>query len=537
MRTITTVGLTALALVAAWAPQRAAAQSTVTAPSVQRLYLTQSSGNYSYWTPDTNDPELQAQTITRTCPRQTTAPNTDDGECLEAGSVSSSARRYLIGFMPGGTLEAPLSWDASAPLHFHVALSITYSQPSTVRFEVQSGTKQYISDAATQTAAGIWDGTLSAGGPVPVGKTMFLNVVIDTTTSSTGSSTLTATIGGAGQSYVDLATPTPIASTSSLLGPTNGPGSGVYSTAGRTLHFNDSSWSASAFTGDLTTTRTFQIALPSDAVSVIAWLEGYNQPFITTVLNGGTPNAMDVTDEPVISLTDSSGGVVNGWNQKQIAAGDPVPQKGRGEDTVAETAVPAGTLTLTVAPTPDSQGLPYNAYIVVIYGDRTLASMTWQFMWASSDANQSPGAEAAGATLCGAQSEPVPVASTVTSDEFTLAWSAPPTGVVAFTPTFDFPDEGAFDCGEAGDGPSVRFYPNGGVQNLGAAPSHWGDFISDPSTVSFTGTVTFMYEPTTPATDTPEAPFVGGLLATGLLAGAVVARVRGNARRPRAQRR
>lgn len=333
-------------------------------PLHDRLYLLGADTDYLYWSADPLEPEFAATQVTRACGLKLYGTPGYHKPCLSG--ILGGRYAHAIFFFPGTLLDAPAAWSSASPLRFRLALTVDSPQPYTVHFGIQKGTTQAESQPATQSSPGVWEGALAGGSPLGLETVNLLYVRIRTL-----SPRITMTLGARGASYAELPEAVPARAVSRLLAEsTYAPEPTSLATPHRGFTFNDDAWSLRSFPGDLTQTRNFELALDRDAAIVLGWVEVFDTPFLFDVLSGRPPDTRKLKDTPVTHLYRDG---------EEIAHGGNTSQQGRGGDTLAATAVPAGTLRLEVAPVSGSEGHPYTAYLLAVEGDRTLASMRWRF--------------------------------------------------------------------------------------------------------------------------------------------------------------
>lgn len=464
----------------------APAHARADAPQVSRLFLMESAAGFDYWSSDRSDPELPVTTITRTCP---SASVPDGGPpCASSVDATTGSVNATVDFLPDVVFSGLPSWDAAHPLSFHLALTVT-PPPLAVKVAVAHDSLSFTSAPATQTSPGVYDGTITTPGSFAATdqNPTFIAVLIQGTSPA-----LTLSLGVHGQSWLDLASPLPGYSSSQLLaGTAYHPDPGEFKTAQRDLTFNDGDWEAHSFSGNLGSAQAYTVALTRPAAFVYAWTEMFVSPYYYDVENNVTPLDQNKrTDAAVLTLSKDGSQLAHGYDGPNGAD--------RGMETVASVDVAPGTLTLNVAPTSSATARAYNAYVVIVYGQRTLASLELYFTMGQYVLSRTP--EVAS---CGDPIEQVPTTAAVQ----TFSVHMNPFGGGGPSPRWtinqDFPHS-VEPCGLGADGLDVRITePFDGVWRYSAVPAAESSFVSNQDAY-FQLQFTFTYQPLGPAAAVPD---------------------------------
>lgn len=409
-RSIAAVAVAVLGL--AVVPAAAGAEGGTTA--ARRLYLLASDSNVPYWSVDANDPELDAGPLAE----------------VSGPTISSPTERFAqMTFMPASVFTAPVAFGPTAPLRFHVALEVAATGPYEVRLALQrAGLPELRSAPGVEVAPGIWEGTLAEAGVLGGGG---LDMLVVRVTSMSPAHRMELSTGGA--SWVDLPRPSPALSVPQLLERSPRPTvPTTFTSATRSITFNDDQWAVRSFTGTLDAARTFTVTEDRHAVAVMAWVDAPDTPPLSEPLHGRVPNPRSVGDVPTMSLTLDGASLDTG--NRSVAAVD----------------VGTGELGVRAGGSATTQALPYTVHVLSVYGQRTLRQMRWRF--------PATGATAFGALggVCGSY-QGVPVTSSVTSFVVDVDASSPnPTSADGWTPMYDIPGFGEAPCGQSGRGSELR---------------------------------------------------------------------------------
>jgi hypothetical protein len=370
-------------------------------------------------------------------------------------------------FAPGALIDENVG-ALGNPLRFRFALDVGTPLPFTVHAFSQEDTTQHISDAATQTQPGVWEGTLTDNSPLN-GTVNYLGLIVRSQAPA-----LTVSIATAGQSWFELSRVVPARGVPALQRADTAPSVTSYNGSGRTLWFTDHDWTATSFNGDLTASRAFSHTLERPARMLIAWVQTFDSPFTYSLLSGQSPDARRLENSPRLEVSPPGGAPVAGTNSGV---------RGRGQDAVAILDVPAGDVLVQVSPSswdPDDGGqeLAYKVHVVAVHGERTLRSMRWRF--GTSYSFRTPNVAA-----CPYGLEPVPVPRTVGSFAVDVDWQTYAQPSPHWTVSFDLPTVGSMPCGEVTAGDRVRFtLPRShSVWFLGPAPARDSLYVSNDDTV------------------------------------------------------
>lgn len=424
----------------------ATAHGADTWPSHNRLYLLGSGDEFLYWGVDPADPELGAGRIERLC-----------STAVLKGLPGSERCDFL--FLPASALGADVTWNASRPLRFHLALDIETPGTPEVMVSAQ-GNGGYAEVPAVETQPGVWEASLKTAGRMDRASWSLFSVRVGSTVPH-----LTATLHLGGRSYVELPSPVAAAGVPRLLARSPAPEQpGTVQTALRSFTFNDDRWSLASFQGSVSQPRDFEVSLSEEAVAVIAWVEMFGTPFTHDVVRGRGADPRKLTDGTEVELRQAGERIARGTNSGVY---------GVGTNAAVAVHVPSGPVTLHVKgtriwPTTANQDSPYTAHVLTIYGDRTLAGMRWPAMFGGY-----PGITATNAPLVGVcpgtPQQPIPVSEAVTSLAVDMRVDTVGGPTSRWALAFLLSPNSWFLCDETAGGQSMRFtYPNAGVQLVGA---------------------------------------------------------------------
>jgi hypothetical protein len=390
-----------------------AAPAAADGSTADRLYLLNAPGDTAYYSTDPSDPEATGGSLSQRC---------------NIFLNPTTTRLCQFTFMPAVQLEAPLTWSPSAPLRFHAELTPQAPADFTVTFFVQSGTSQFETPAATQVSPGVWEAELTAAGAAPLNLVTGLGVRVRAT-----GPTVAMVLRTRGRSWVDLGRAVPAKSVPQLLAQSPvATDPNTYTTRERTFRFADRSWTAWQFSGDLRQNRTFDLALPTTANALYAWIEHDDGPALRAVAGGRTPDARWLSDVPSVRI---------------MRGGTPIGDGGG--DSRAAMVVPAGPLQIAVDRSPAAQDKPYVVHVVAVHGERTLQSLRWR-------ANYSPTVQAGIVAACPHTFEPLVVPAAVSTFSVGVSWSSlDPTD--RFALAYDIPTVGSVVCGNNTTDTAVRF--------------------------------------------------------------------------------
>ena len=457
-------GTIAVALTALAAPVTA----TADAPKQDRIYLLASDSEYLYWGVDPSDPELGTRTIVRRCgefpswgiPGRSTP-------CTQALGTDG-ARTSRLAFMPASLLEEHVTWSAASPLRFHLEGTIdTGGVPYSLSLYVNAGGNIADSPPATEVAPGVWEGTLAAGAPLQTNKVNMFGLRL-----ITQAPVATIELHTSGASYVTLPTAKAVRSVPQLVrDDTYSPQPGSFTTPMRSFTFNDEQWAVQSFTGITGPRRAFDLQIDRHAEIVVAWVELFGTSFVQDIRRGRPPNATKL--EQGVAPTLVRDGEVIAHSTIETA------RAGVGTEGLAFTDLPPGPLSLEVN-SADEEGneLPFTAYVLQVHGERTLASIRWQFFELAS--RRIPVAAS-----CPGLLEQLPVTDEVKTIGLDLDSDTEAVGLPSWTISFVMPSLGLIQCGEMGIGDRVRFtFPKDeGVWRLGATPAYDSLHVSNQDTV------------------------------------------------------
>lgn len=418
-------------------------------PAPVRLYLMADADGVLYWTPDRDDPELPK--LVRSCPGRCATYN-DDG-----------SRGLLLYGFPAGRVGA-FSWGPSAPLRFRVEMDVQGAAPSEVGFYLGWGLGEVRSPAAAAVGPGVWEGTVSETGEVDATATMLLGVHLRTETDPTD-----VVLRTGGRTWIELPPGTPAAGVPALLAAdTHRPEPGRYTTPGRELTFNDASWQVDERGGDISRAHEFTFELERPVAGLFAWVETSQRPFTDDVLRGNPPDPAKLVNSPALRLH------IDG---EYVETGANTGYDGRGMASVVAVDVPASTVVVETGPVFGPHlSQPFKLYVLRLYGERTLSSMTWRFY---PNTGFAPAASAAVTRTCGAATEALPVTAAVTTYTASFTSASVNPLVPPWTLRFGLPGQGDWVCGEPGMRNRMRFVPTQpGGQYLQVVPREDGNGLS-----------------------------------------------------------
>lgn len=445
-------------------------------PAYDRLYLMSSDADYLYWSVDRFDPELGVSSISRSCGLYYFVPGRAK-PCLVGINTAEANRTFNLYFLPGSALDEKVTWSGAAPLRFHIEGSVfTGGVPYTVQLVLQKTGGLVVSENATETTPGVWEGAISGGAPMNTNDVIAIGVRV-----TTQAAFALVDLRLAGRTYLQLPGAFGAHSIPDMQREdTYAPQPNSYSTGTRAFTFNDASWATRSFTGDTTATKTFDFSIDKKAEILLIWAEAYDSAFVQDVKHLRQPDPRKLPQGISLSLARGAEEIENSGSCGTTCAG-------WGVRSLALTDLAAGPLSLTVRPVVEGdQSLPYTVHVLEVWGDRTLRTMRWLFMNGTS--SRTPAA-----ATCPANNEPVPASDKVKSVALDLDWDTETLGNVAWTPRFDMP-YGGYPCSEGGTGDELRLTipPAERVWWVGATPSYGSTFVSTYDT-SFQMTARYTY--------------------------------------------
>jgi hypothetical protein len=436
--------LIALLALLALLPMPARAQ---TEGQYQRIYLATNPGHFLYWTFNPLEADANAPTMNAECGGVGLSRGT---QCY-SGTVNGEPM-LQFSFNPMSRALGTVSWGPAAPLRFRLALTVEGATPTSVKMVAFTSHDLLESAPAAEVAPGIWEGEMTQAGTL--GPTQLVQFSLRVTFPSTAPVQVakTITLQTAGESWLELphavagrsladmrrASPAPTQPTS-------------FRTDLRTFTFNDGDWEAFSFEGDLSERRDFSVPLARRAAGVMGVVEMFREPAIYEAIRNGEISTERLTEAPITELVRNGVPIAAGANSRTENAG-------RGSDTVAAVDVGAGNLVLRVDGNQfktDSSAAggdnSYRAYVVVMYGERTLDS--YQASYMPRHSVQTPPAKTVAAGTCQHHSEMLPVPASVTAVSADITWDAV-TPTHAWTHNYSS-GYGSYPCGEAGTGTEI----------------------------------------------------------------------------------
>lgn len=428
-------------------------------PSYDRLNLLAADTDYLYWGVDAFDPELGRFSISRTCGVGLYSIPGGSKPCLAATTPTEpSLRLYALTFLPGSLLGENVTWNGSTPLRFHVEGAVnTLGLPFSVHFFLQkSGGIIVESPAATEVSPGVWEGSISGGGPLTSSTVNLMGIRVRTTAP-----VARIDLDLAGHTYLQLPKAVAARSVPDLIREdTYQPARTTYSSPTRSFTFNDADWSVRSFTGTTGAVRQFDVPTSKRSEIVMAWVEVFDSTFVQDVKHGRQPDPWKMREGAAVDLLragESLDPATSGFGSPAI-----------GTEAIGILDLPAGPLTLQVDSASDNEpvSMPFTAYVLEIGGERTLRSMHWKFTTFMSARTPQVG-------QCPPHNEPVPATDEVRSIALDLDWETEAPGLPSWTLSGAIPGVGDFPCGEMGLGDELRLnVPVEQVWHMGATPAH-----------------------------------------------------------------
>lgn len=454
-----------------------AAASTV--PAYDRLYLAGADGEVLHWTVDPSDPELTVARARWDCP--------DRGVPGRRGCSTSASSRFYASFVAASVLHEPVEWSADDAPRFHLDLDVEspYPFPYTVELAFQQGLSFTESQPAKEVAPGVWEGAFSGAGSWDPGSGNRIYLFIRGERPRAEDLVVDLRLGG--RSWIDLPVPVTGRSVPELIRrspDTLAPK--AYRTPARSFWFNDADWEVVSFSGDLTETRTFAHTLERPVAAVYGWIEANDAPFVHHAVRKREVDTRRLTDAAFVRLL---------RNDVEIAAGPAQNnQIGRGSNTLATVSLQPGDLALEVSQGrgTTTQDAPYQAYLLLLYGERTLQRMHWRFE--PSIAEPFIPLRAVAGT-CVNRSEPVATPQAVSTFLVDLDWDTVGVPTAKWTIAHGYPNAIASSCGELSTGDRLRTtVPGERVWTFSPTPAPRSVFASYRDTV-FEFDVRFSYAP------------------------------------------
>ena len=451
-----------------------ATSSALVSPQSDRLYLLAADTDYLYWGADPADPELGVGSVSRVCGGN--YAGVDSKPCLIGTDAPNATRSYNLFFLPGTALDERITWSTSEPVRFHLEGAInTGGVPHTVHFVLQKSTGVVVSEAATQTSPGVWDGQITVGGPLNLTDVNILGVRVVTRAPAA-----TVDLRLAGRSYLQLPRPFAMHGVPDLVrADTYEPEPNSFQTATRTFAFNDRAWAVQSFTGRTGAVREYSFDLPAKSEVLLAWVEVSDTSFVQSV-GSGSPDPQKALQGASITLRRNG--------EELDHSGGGTGTGGIGTEALSILDVTAGPLTMTVdsANENEDQSVPFNLHVLEVRGERTLAMMRWRFMHNAS-------LRLPVTATCPGSFEPLPMTDEVRSVGLDLDWESV-SPLPKYTIRFDLPGVGSFPCSEAGTGDELRFTLPRAEQilYLGATPAYNATYASAYDT-TFEMTARYVY--------------------------------------------
>jgi hypothetical protein len=457
--------------------------SRAAGPMHDRIYLLGADTDYLHWSVDQTDPELAMSRIYRACGYVPSGIPGRSKPCLAGIDVPNQARTYNIFFRPATLLDEPITWNPSNPLRFHLEGAIdTGGVPFQVQLVIEKS-QVVVSPPATQVTPGVWEGSITSGGPINPGAVDGIGIRVTTQAPFANIELKTA-----GRSYIQLPRAFAAHSVPDLIREDQyRPDPSSYSSVSHTFTFNDRNWSASTFTGETGSPKEFEMTLDRNTAYVIAWVELYETPFFHDAARGRPADMRKLTHGASVHL----------FRDGQLLdhSGSGSGTAGLGAETFAVRNVAAGPLTVRVESSDALEAttgrdvqeeLPFTVHVLAVGGERTVKTMRMRFLQLDS---HRVGAMA----RCPSPMGVVPATSAVRSIALDLDWDTVTPGLPAWSVRY-----GQSACGEGGTGDRVRLTAAGaGIWHVGATPAHDAMFVSAHDTV-FELTAQYTYSPVPP---------------------------------------
>lgn len=426
----------------------------------RRLYLLGSSTEYVYWSVDAADPEMDQRTIVRTCGAGAPWGVPEHSKPCLTGVGLDGRSFHTLFFMPASQLLESLSWTSSVPLRYHFELEVLQAPGAVVSLVIQVDGGGLESAPASEVAPGVYEGTLTPGYSISPSDTLMIGVRVETAASHA-----VLRLKAHGASWIEAPTAVQARSVPELIADdTYQPAPTSYAGDQRELRFNDADWSAVSFSGVIGTTATFPLSIPRDAVSIVAWAEAYEDPFLREAKRLGDPDPRKGLDGVAVKLKRGS----------SVLGTSGGPYYMQGSPSLAALDVPAGPLSLQVTGM-DVTGdpLPYRAHVVAIYGAKTLASMRWATL-------VDYAGRAVITATCPWGLDQIPVTDNVSTFMVDLDWDGAAVGIDGWTLGYSIPRVGDAPCSEQGSGDQVRFTlpALSRVWHIGPTPAYDRTFVS-----------------------------------------------------------
>ncbi|MDQ3991077.1 MAG: hypothetical protein M3245_02040 [Actinomycetota bacterium] len=398
-----------------------------------RAYLLADTGDFLWWSFDPAEEGANLRLVERRCPELVWGPGAKP--CL-VGSSGLDTRTFSLWFDQRARVDEAVTWSATNPLRFRLALVVDPPVPvPVVRLAYADGSTHVQSAPATEVAPSVWEGTLTEGAPIEPGERGQLGVRL----SYTGAAAAVVRLRTDGSSWIAFPEPVRGRSLGDLkrLSP-DAPQAQTVRTFRKAFRFNDGEWELRSFTGDLAQTRSFTHTLSRRAAAVFGWTETGRGPMVQRVVRDRKPETAHAGP----------------YSQTHLLQDGEILDHGVGFDDMGDTAtaldVAAGQVELRVdssggAGAPD----PYEAHLLVVYGQRTLQGLRTRFT-VSSVASRAPITAS-----CPGVREPLPITPAVSAFRIEIDWD----GVLPnqrWVPRYGLP-EGDYPCGESGTGDSVSF--------------------------------------------------------------------------------
>ena len=421
-----------LLLVAALVGMLSPAAASDAQQTYDKAYLLADTGDYLWWSVDPAEDGANLRLVERRCPELPWGPGTKP--CL-LGAAGPETRTFSLWFHQVARVDEVVGWDAASPLRFRFGLVVDPPVPNpTVQLAFTNGGPLLTSAPATQVSPGVWEGTLADAGSLGPGKRGQFGVRV----SYPGAGAPILKLRTDGSSWIEFPRPILARSLNELKSASPDAANPQSVQTGRkTFRFNDGDWELQSFTGDLAETRSYTVNLARPAAAVLGWIETGKDPLVQHVAGGG---AADTTPS-------------GPYGRTNLVKSGKVLGRGAGSDDMGDTAtthnVGAGPLELLIETSGEAGSDPYQAHVLVVYGQRTLQSYRTRFSIPSLT-----GRVLVTAT-CPSAREAVPVTAAVSAFRIELDWDSVLPNQ-RWVPRYTLP-EGDYPCAESGTGDAVTF--------------------------------------------------------------------------------
>jgi hypothetical protein len=334
------------------------APPAVGAEASNRVFLMAGPNDTWIWSTDLTDPAAQEAQASWGCKAGPNGVST-----VPCTTMQSGATAYHVPFAQGAALEAPVTWTPSTAPTFHFELDILLTQgTASVSMYMTNANKTWESLPATEVSPGVFEGRLSVAGSLDPSAPTSIRTVVRVNGHFRGYSVKTR-----GASYVDFGTPLQAKAFPQLISEsTYAPQPTVFSSMDHWFTFNDANWTVIPFEGNTSTLKRIPFSLSHKAAAVYAYLDDWSSPLVHRTVRRQQPDGRTLLTNPILTIFKDD------------------VEEARGPRSVATAALPAGDYVLQIERPPLENGtvqsdIPYQGYLLLVHGERTLASMRTQF--------------------------------------------------------------------------------------------------------------------------------------------------------------